>query len=87
MQIRSTGARRATGEIDNGDGTYSIVFTNAGQSPSFKLENGPPIALDVGLLQGVVTFDAATGDFISFDVVKEAGQRPPACDAIIAALT
>jgi hypothetical protein len=87
MEIRQTGMRRQGEPVDNGDGTYSITFMNAGQSPGFKLVNGPVIVLDVGLIEGVVTFDSATGDFISFEIVKVAGLRPPGCDAIVAALT
>jgi hypothetical protein len=86
MEIRQTGLRTESAPIDNGDGTYSIVFTNAGQSPGFKLPTGQVI-VDTGLLQGVATFDAATDEFLSFDVVKQAGPRPNACDAIIAALS
>jgi hypothetical protein len=87
MEIRQTGSRRGSAPIDNGDGTVSIVVTNSGQSPGFKLSNGPPIVLDVGLVQFLLTFDAVTGDFISFEVLKVAGPRPPGCDLIIAALT
>lgn len=86
MEIRQTGVRRAGAPIENGDGTYSVFFTNAGHSPSFKMPNGPPIVLNVGLVQGVATFDAATGEFLSFEVVKVAGPRLPGCDAIVAYL-
>jgi hypothetical protein len=87
MEIHETGVRKEGPRIDNGDGTYSLVFSNAGQSAGFKLPNGPPIGLDVGLIQFHVTFDAATGDFLSFEVLKVAGQRLPLCDAIVAALS
>lgn len=86
MLIRQTGARRTDAPVDNGDGTFTVVFTSSGQSPSFKLPNGPPIALDVGLLEAAVTFDAE-GEFLSFEVIRERGQRPAACDLIIAALS
>jgi hypothetical protein len=42
---------------------------------------------DTGLLEGIATFDAATGEFISFEVVKIAGPRSNACAAIVAALS
>ena len=87
IEIRQTGARKASAPVDNGDGTVSVVFTNSGQSPGIKLPNGPPIVLSVGLVEFLVKFDAATGDFISFEVVREKGQRSPGCDAIVAALT
>ena len=87
LEIRSTGVNTESAPIDNGDGTYSVIFTNAGQSPKFKLANGPVIGLDVGLIQFDVTFDTATGNFISFDVVRAKGQRPALDSAICAALT
>ena len=87
MEVRSTGARKSGAPIDNGDGSVSFVGTNTGLSPMFKLPNGPPIVIDVGLVEFLITVDAATGDFISFEVLKETGQRPPGCDAIVAALT
>jgi hypothetical protein len=87
MEIRQTGVRKRSAPIDNGDGTFTVVVDNRGLSPAFKLPNGPPIVLDVGLVEFRVTFDSATGDFLSFEVVRERGQRPPGCDAIIAALT
>ena len=87
MEIRSTGARRVSAPIDNGDGTYSVIATNTGLSPKFKLPNGPPIVIDVGLVEFLITFDSATGDFVAFDVLRERGQRPPGCDLIVAALS
>src|SRR5919108_280127 len=43
MEITQTGMRRGTAPVDNGNGTYSITFTNAGQSPGFRLPNGQVI--------------------------------------------
>ncbi len=87
LEIRSTGVRLESAPIDNGDGTYSLIFTNAGQSPKFKVPNGPVIGVDVGLIMFDVTFDKATGDFVSFSVVRVAGQRPGLDSQICAALT
>jgi hypothetical protein len=87
LEIRETGVRRESAPIDNGDGTYSLVFTNAGQSPKFKVPNGPVIGLDVGLIVFDVTFDKSTGDFVSFTVVRVVGQRPGLDSQICAALT
>ena len=87
MEIRQTGVQRASAPIDNGDGTYSVIATNSGQSPTFKLPNGPVIVLSVGLVEFLVTFDIATGEFVSFEVLKESGQHPPGCALIVAALT
>jgi hypothetical protein len=86
MEIRQTGLRRESAPHDNGNGTYSIAFTNAGQSPGFNLPGGQVI-VDAGVLVGVATFDTATGDFLSFDIVKQSAPRPGACDAIVAALS
>ena len=87
LEIRATGVRHESAPIDNGDGTYSLIFTNAGQSPKFKVPNGPVIGLDVGLITFDVTFDNSTGDFVSFSVVRVAGQRPALDSQICAALT
>ena len=86
MEIRQTGHRSQSAPVDNGDGTYSVTFTNTGQSPGFKLPNGQVI-VDTGNFQGVATFDSTTGDFLSFEIVKQSGPRPAACDAIVAALS
>jgi hypothetical protein len=87
LEIRSTGVRKESAPIDNGDGTYSLILTNAGQSPKFKLPKGPVIGLDVGLIMFDVTFDTATGDFVSFSVLRVEGQRPALDSQICAALT
>ncbi|MFL5955615.1 MAG: hypothetical protein ACJ76I_16065 [Gaiellaceae bacterium] len=86
LEIRSTGVRKVGTPIDNGDGTFSLIFTSAGASPMFKLANGPVIGVDVGLIMFDVTFDQATGDFVSFNVVRVAGQRPALDSQICAAL-
>ena len=85
IEIRQTGLRSESVTY-NADGSFSVTFANAGQAPGFKLPNGPVIALDVGLGQGVATFDANC-DFVSFQLIKHAGQLPAACDAIVAALS
>ena len=87
FEIHSAGARRAAAPIDNGDGTHSIVTQNSGPSPIFKLPNGPMVWHDVGLIEFRLTFDQATGDFVSFEVMRVSGPREPGCDAIVAALT
>ena len=87
LEIRATGVRKEGAPIDNGDGTFSMIFTNAGLSPMFKIPNGPVIGVDVGLIMFDVTFDKATGDFVSFSVVRIAGQRPALDSQICAALT
>jgi hypothetical protein len=42
--------------------------------------------LGVGFGEGVATFDA-NGDFVSFQLIKHAGQLPAVCPQIIAALS
>jgi hypothetical protein len=86
LEIRSTGVRKESAPIDNGDGTYSLILSNAGQSAGFKVPNGPVVGLDVGLIMFEVTFDTVTGDFISFTELREAGQRPALDSQICAAL-
>ena len=86
MEIFQAGVRKTGAPTDNGDGTYSVEFVNAGSSPRFKLPTGEVIQ-DTGLLEGVATFDTATDEFLSFEVVKLVGPRSNACDAIVAALT
>jgi hypothetical protein len=39
------------------------------------------------LLVGVATFDAATDDLLTFEIVKLDGPRPAACDAIASAMS
>lgn len=86
MEIIESGTQKESAPVDNGDGTYSITFTSAGQSPVFRLPGGIQFH-DNGLVVGVATFDSATDDFISFDIVKVAGPRPAGCAAIVAALS
>ena len=87
LEIPSAGARRASAPIDNGDGTFSIVTQSSGPSPIFKLPNGPMVWLGVGLIEFRLTFDQATGDFVSFEATRVSGPREPGCEAIVAALS
>ncbi len=86
MQIQDDGLRITDPPVDNGDGTYSVTFRNSGPSPLIKLPTGPPI-VDTGFFEGRATFDSATDEFLDFQVVKQAGSRPPGCDRIIAAMS
>jgi hypothetical protein len=85
LEIRQTGLRRES-ETDNPDGSFTVLFTNAGQTPGFKLPNGPELAVDVGFAEGVATFDA-NGNFVSFFFITQHGQLPGACPEIVAALS
>lgn len=86
MTIQSSGSGKTSAPIDNGDGTYTLITRNAGLTPKFSFPNGPPIVIDVGLVGFAVTFDS-NDNFIGFEVLYQHGQRPPGCDAIIAALS
>jgi hypothetical protein len=86
MEIEQSGLRVSDPPVDKGNGTYSVTFANSGPSPKIMLPTGKPI-VDTGFLEAVVTFDSATDDFIDFQLVKQAGSRPPGCDRIIAAMS
>ena len=86
MQVHIARVGKATAPIDNGDGTATVLTTTNGVQ-SFKLQNGPLFVRSAGNITFAVTFDAVTGDFISFEVVEEHGQFPPGCDQIVVALT
>ena len=87
MEILQSGLRTEGSPVDNGDGTYSVTFTNAGPSPLILLPTGQALPA-TGLLEGVATFDSATGDFLDFEIVKLAGLRPQGgCTQIIAAMS
>src|SRR5436190_2803519 len=43
IEIIQRGVRKESAPVDNGDGTLSVIFTNSGQSPGFKLPYGPVI--------------------------------------------
>jgi hypothetical protein len=85
MEIRTTGLEEQSVTV-NPDGSSTVLFRNSGQGPGFKLPNGPVLGIDVGFSEGVVTFDA-NGDFVSFELIKHAGQLPAVCPEIVAALS
>jgi hypothetical protein len=89
ITFMSAGVAKQSAVIDNGDGTSSTVTTVNGLSPKISELNGPPLdGIDTGSITFVVTFETATGDFISFDVLSIKGPRPAVgCDLITAALT
>jgi hypothetical protein len=89
ITFMSAGVAKQSALIDNGNGTSSIVFTVNGLSPKISELNGPPLdGIDTGSITFLITFDTATGEFISFDVLSIKGPRPVVgCDLITAALT
>lgn len=86
MDILDSGVQVQGSALDNGDGTYSVTFVNAGTSPLILLPTGKAV-VDTGFLEGVATFDSATGEFLDFEIVKQAGLRQPGCAQIVAAMS
>jgi hypothetical protein len=87
MEILQSGLRTSGSPVDNGDGTYTVTFTNSGPSPLILLPTGQALP-ETGLLVGVATFDSATDDFLDFEIVKLAGLRTSgSCTQIIAAMS
>jgi hypothetical protein len=84
MEIVDSGLQTQSSPVDNGNGTYSVTFVTAGTSPLILLPTGKPV-VDTGFLEAVATFDTTTGDFVGFEIVKQAGSRPAGCAQIIAA--
>jgi hypothetical protein len=79
--------------VDNGDGTISLYVWFSGNELIRQSNGGPPIGgILAGHTEGVITFDATTGDLISVQSLFSAGPHPDhspsqVCDQIVAALT
>lgn len=86
VEFRMAGNVIVQPPIANPDGTFTQYITVTGTSSIYKLVNGPVIVKDVGSITFASTFDSQGND-LGFTVVKIAGPRPAACDAIVAALT
>jgi hypothetical protein len=86
MEILNSGLRAQGAPVNNGDGTYSVTFENSGPSPLILLPTGKPV-VDTGFFEGKATFDSSTDDFLDFELVKQAGSRPPGCAQIIPAIS
>jgi hypothetical protein len=87
ITFMEAGAVKTSAPVDNGDGTFSVVFTGNGLTKISGL-NGPPLdGIDGGSSTFLVTFDA-NGNVVSFDVLSIKGPHPAVgCDLITAALT
>jgi hypothetical protein len=86
--FHQTGSQKVTAPVDNGDGTITVIFKHSGAGPIVKIPNGPAIAESTGTATFKVILDAVTGDFISFEVLRESRpDQPGACDEIVAYLT
>lgn len=80
--------------IDNGDGTVTFVDTFKGLPEQLKVDNGPVLLRDAGVVTLTRIFDATTGEFISQTVSGEKGPHPDLdsdfaafCDVLVPALT
>jgi hypothetical protein len=80
--------------IDNGDGTVTFIQTFKGLPEQLKIDHGPLLSRDAGVVTFTRIFDATTGDFISQTVSGEKGPHPDLdsdfavfCDVIVPALT
>ena len=86
MEVHIARVGKTEAAVDNGDGTETILVTNDGMQ-NIKLPNGPLLVRTAGSITFAITLEVGTGDFVSFEVVKEHGQFPPGCAFIVEALT
>jgi hypothetical protein len=88
IEFHGAGMAKFTAPVDNGDRTVTFTLRIEGNAPQIKIPNGPVIGHTTGTATLLVTADAATGDFISFQFLRDTGQSGEgACDAIVAHLT
>jgi hypothetical protein len=85
------GGGQTTPGVDNGDGTVSF-FSSSDLVYLIKSANGPLLSLAAGRAVVKVTVNAATGDFISAELISVSGTSTgpsvdSSCDSILAALT
>jgi hypothetical protein len=74
--------------INNGDGTIS-VFTKTAGVTKLTVPHGPPLSVNAGELTGILTLNATTFDFVSFQVLSSGGSTQDAdfCNTVVSALT
>ena len=81
--------------VDNGDGTYSLVFVHSGSGIRIRTSDGGLSGPNYGAGHSIVqdVFDSATGEYIT-TIETRYGNRPPApnggdfcADVVIPALT
>jgi hypothetical protein len=85
MTIQETEVSKSSAPTDNGDGTFTFIVKDAGLGPKFTFADGTHL-LDRGTIGFAITVDS-TGEFVSFEVLYQHGQRPAGCDTIIGELT
>lgn len=74
---------------DNGDGTISIFTKSAGVS-KLTVPHGPPLSINAGELTGILTLNATTFDFVSFQVLSSGGNpldNGEFCNTVVSALS
>lgn len=74
--------------IDNGDGTISIFFKNAGMD-QLRVPNGAPLSINAGEQTAVLTLNATTYEFVSFELLSSRGLQSSSdyCSVVVSALT
>jgi hypothetical protein len=84
---------RATESIDEAAGTVTVHNSVRGLPERISTQHGPVLTRDAGLISFVTTFDLATGEEISTQVIVNHGPHPQAesdftlfCEVIIAEL-
>ena len=72
----------------NGDGTVS-VFTKFAGVTKLTIPHGPPLTVNAGELSAILTVNATTFDFVSFQVLSSGGQPTEGdfCYVVVPALT
>jgi hypothetical protein len=85
MTIQTSEVSKTGAPVDNGDGTFTTIVRNAGLSPKFTFQDGTHV-IDVGAVGFEIVRDA-NGEFLSFELLYQHGQRPAGCDTITAELS
>jgi hypothetical protein len=91
--VSSAGQRSGSAIVDEAAGTITIVSSLVGLPEKIQTANGPVLLRDAGLFTEKLTFDLATFDLISDEIIIN-GPHPEAesdftlfCEVITAALT
>lgn len=74
---------------DNGDGTISIFTKSAGVT-KLTVPHGPPLSINEGQLTGILTLNATTFDFVSFQVLSSGGNPQDTgdfCNTVVSTLS
>lgn len=85
MTIQTSQVSKGSALTDNGDGTFTFLVKNAGLGPKFTFADGSHL-IDVGTIGFAITVDG-NGEFVSFEVLYQHGQRPAGCATIVTELS